>query len=84
MAAEKTKLLPCPFCGKNTARVFGNERDHFYVACTNPVCFCALGESYLPQDEADHRFGDEESAAYNWNQRPKLRKAAATNRQHAK
>lgn len=69
MPAEKQKLLPCPFCGSEDVGIYGNERDHYYVACMNPVCFCKLGESYLPQDEADHMFGDKESAAYNWNRR---------------
>ena len=68
--ADKLKLKLCPFCG-GMAQVYGNKRDHYYVACTNQVCFCVLGELYLPQDEADHMFGDPESAAYNWNKRPK-------------
>ena len=67
----KLKLKPCPFCG-GQARIFGNDGDHFYVACTNEVCFCVLGEMYLPGDEPDHMFGDEESAAHNWNKRPEV------------
>jgi hypothetical protein len=66
--ATKPYLRPCPFCG-GKARIFGNESDHFYVACTNQVCSCSLGEMYLPGDEPDHMFGDPESAAYNWNKR---------------
>jgi len=65
----KLKLKPCPFCGSDDVKVFGNEKDHYYVACCNSVCFCSLGELYLPQDEAYHMFGNKESAADNWNRR---------------
>lgn len=73
MPAEKQKLKPCPFCGSKDVGIYGNETDHYYVACMNPVCFCKLGEMYLPCDEPDHMFGDEESAAYNWNQRADIK-----------
>lgn len=68
MPAKNIKLAPCPFCG-GSAKIFGGEGDNFYVACTNKVCFCSLGERYYPGDIPAHIFGDEVSAAFNWNQR---------------
>lgn len=84
MPAEKLK--PCPFCGSEDVGIFGNERDNYYVACMNPVCFCVLGEKYLPQDEAEHMFGDDESARYNWNQRAdiKVKNFKSPNKQSTK
>ena len=62
-----SELKPCPFCdGVSFLRI---ASDNFYVACINKVCFCSLGEQYYPGDIPAHIFGDEESAAFNWNRR---------------
>jgi hypothetical protein len=72
MPAENMKLIPCPFCG-GSAKIFGGLGDNYYVACTNKVCFCSLGEQYYPGDIPAHIFGDEESAAFNWNRRADIK-----------
>jgi hypothetical protein len=68
MTAESIKLIPCPFCG-SSAKIFGGGESNFYAACTSSVCFCSLGEQYYPGDIPAHIFGNEESAAFNWNRR---------------
>lgn len=67
------KLKPCPFCGSKDISIYGTDRDHYYVCCNNCVCFCSLGEIWLPDGDADHMFNDQESAAYNWNQRADIK-----------
>jgi hypothetical protein len=64
---NESGLLPCPFCGGKAALVEGDHR--FYVACTSPDCFCAIGEGYDRDAMPDHAFGDEDDAATAWNRR---------------
>jgi len=64
-------LLPCPFCGYK-ARICGDYTyKMYYVACTNPVCGCAIGECYDAYGNANHRFSTEKEAAVVWNKRVK-------------
>lgn len=60
--AAAGELFPktCPFCGSEPEEVHGNDRDYFYVYCSNEQCPC--------QPETGMS-GTEEEARRQWNER---------------
>lgn len=45
--SDKTKLLPCPFCGRDTTIDY--DKGRYYVECTG--CFY-IGKSFLKLEKA--------------------------------
>lgn len=74
MSIDERLLLRCPFCGA-TARIYESDylgQSCYYVACSNPLCGCAIGERYDRDACPDHQFATELDALEIWNRRVKL------------